>query len=78
MDFNQWDNVARGGQFPTGWNYPGGQQPPPPQWGRPGDRTDDYGRRLPPNQPPPQYPPYQPSPTGQPRPGRIFEKHHLI
>lgn len=66
MDFNQWDNVARGGQFPPGWNYPGGQ--PPPQWGRPGDRADDYGRRPPPNQPPPQYP-YQPSPTGQPRPG---------
>ena len=36
MDFQQWQNVARGGQLPPGWNYPNGQGPPP-QWSRPGN-----------------------------------------
>ena len=39
MDFQQWQNVARGGQLPSGWNYPNGQGPPP-HWSRPGN----YGK----------------------------------
>jgi len=56
MDFKQWQNAGGGqlpgqfpgqlpgqfpGQLPPGWNYPGGQQPPP-QWARPGEATNNY------------------------------------